>query len=102
MRPRISLSCHGDQADPELVFKRISTSVTPVAMGKDNVQTASKVIAAIQPEIKNIKAASSSNKVVKKALEKVGAPWPKGLHDESWIEHAKLPDSFWTDAGRQD
>jgi hypothetical protein len=63
IRPRLSLSCHGDQADPTLVFKRTSTKLTPVT--KDD--------------------------------GKVNAPWPKGLHDESWIEHAKLPAKFWTE-----
>ena len=60
LRPRLSLSCHGDQADPNMVFKRTATKLAPAS-----------------------------------DATKVDAPWPKGLHDESWVEHAKLPDSFW-------
>lgn len=60
LRPRLSLSCHGDQADPNMVFKRTATKLAPAS-----------------------------------DATKVNAPWPKGLHDESWVEHAKLPDSFW-------
>ena len=67
LRPRLSLSCHGDQADPTLVFKRTSTTLTPAPLNDG----------------------------------KVDAPWPKGLHDESWIEHAKLPDKFWTKVDRE-
>ena len=66
LRPRLSLSCHGDQADPTLVrLKRTSTTV---------------------------KTADSS---------KVNAAWPKGLHDESWLEHANLPQRFWSETTRE-
>ena len=65
LRPRLSLSCHGDQADPTLVrLKRTSTTV-------------------------------------KTADSKVNAAWPQGLHDESWLEHANLPQRFWSETTRE-
>jgi len=73
LRPRLSLACHGDQADPTMVFKR--TGVKVVAHGNDGKVNGND--------------------------GKVNAVWPKGLHDESWLEHAKLPEKFWTSTTRE-
>jgi|TARA_B110000091_G_C13683996_1_gene419143 hypothetical protein len=101
LRPRLSLSCHGDQADPSMVFKRTATTLAPintVIKATKTLQPATKVMAAVSPDTKDAKAtlATTKPKVVAVEDNQVSAPWPKGLHDESWIEHVKLPDSFWT------
>lgn len=72
LRPRLSLSCHGDQADPTMVFKRTGTKVAPAVASLKKIDEG-----------------------------KVNAIWPKGLHDESWLEHAKLPEKFWNSVTRE-
>ena len=72
IRPRLSLSCHGDQADPNMVFKAARATTLKAA--------AQEKVAAAEGGEKR---------------EMVNAPWPAGLHDESWLEHANLKDLDW-------
>jgi hypothetical protein len=93
LRPRLSLSCHGDQADSEMVFKSAGAGTTlRVAAGAGG--DATKADAGISAE-KSVSAATAGpNFAAAHNRGKVNAPWPKGLEDVSWLENAKLTEDF--------
>ena len=85
LRPRLSLSCHGDQADPTLVFKS-KAATTLRRAGED---PPARISGAVNAETAGANFAEAHNR------GKVNAPWPKDLKDVSWLEGAKLDDIDW-------
>lgn len=92
LRPRLSLSCHGDQADPTLVFKSKAATTLRTAAGSagdgNNMKSADAAKA-----VSADSAGRNFDDVHNRG--KVNAPWPKNLQDVSWLEHAKLNDVDW-------
>ena len=86
LRPRLSLSCHGDQADPTLVFK--SRAATTLRRAGEGANAAAKTGGERDDGV-SVEAAGA-NFDASRNRGKVNAPWPKGLADVSWLENAKL------------
>ena len=88
LRPRLSLSCHGDQADPTLVFKS-KAATTLRRAGEGAARNALSRDGEVDAETAGDNFDEAHNR------GKVNAPWPKDLKDVSWLEGAKLDDVDW-------
>lgn len=86
LRPRLSLSCHGDQADPNLVFK--SKGAATLRRAGEGATTAAKT--GVEQGDGVSVGTAGANFDASHNRGKVNAPWPKGLKDVSWLENAKL------------